>query len=67
MPDFNIKATQEVIIVIGDAGGDGGAWVVTPHGLKRVPDNNPELRAAYKTIVKNYAVLKKGVEQAGTR
>lgn len=59
MPDLNIKAMQEVIIVIGDAGGDGGSYVVTPNGLKKVPDNNPELRQAYKTIVKNYAVLKK--------
>lgn len=63
MPDLNIKATQEVIIVIGDAGGDGGHFVVTPHGLKKVPDNNPELRKAYDAIVKNYAVLKKAVAQ----
>ena len=61
MPDLNIKATQEVIIVIGDAGGDGGYFVVTPNGLKKVPDNNPELRKAYEAIVKNYAVLKKAV------
>lgn len=61
MPDLNIKATQEVIIVIGDAGGDGGGWVVTPKGLKRVPDNNPELSEAYQAIVKNYAVLKKAM------
>lgn len=59
MPDLNIKATQEVIIVIGDSGGDGGAVIVTPNGLKKVPDNNPELRKAYEAIVKNYAVLKK--------
>lgn len=64
MPDVkNIKATQEVIIIIGDGGGDGGAWVVTPNGLKRVPDNNPELREAFKAVVKNYAVLKKAVAQ----
>lgn len=59
MPDFNIKATQEVIIVIGDSGGDGGAVIVTPNGLKKVPDNNPELHKAYEALVKNYAVLKK--------
>lgn len=59
MPDLNIKATQEVIIIIGDAGGDGGYWIVTPNGLKKVPDNNPELREAYKNILKNFAVLKK--------
>lgn len=63
MPDLNIKATQEVIIVIGDSGGDGGGWVVTPNGLKKVPDNNPELRKALNAIVKNYAVLKKAVDQ----
>lgn len=61
MPDLNLRAAQEVIIVIGDAGGDGGAWVVTPHGLKRVPDNNPESRQALKAIAKNYEVLKKAV------
>jgi hypothetical protein len=58
MPDLNIRATQEVIIVIGDSGGDGGAVVVTPHGLKRVPGNNPELRKAYNELVRNYAILK---------
>jgi hypothetical protein len=63
MSDLNIKATQEVIIVIGDSGGDGGAMIVTPHGLKRVPDNNPELRRAYEAIVKNYAILKKAALQ----
>lgn len=63
MPDFNIKATQEVIIIIGDAGGDGGHFVVTPHGLKRVPDNNPETRKAFESIIKNYAVLKKAVAE----
>lgn len=68
MPDLNIKATQEVIIIIGDAGGDGGGWIVTPNGLKKVPDNNPELREAFQNIVKNYAVLKRGVvNQNATR
>jgi hypothetical protein len=61
MPDLNIRAEQEVIIVIGDAGGDGGGWVVTPKGLKRVPDNNPELSQALRAVVKNYAILKKAV------
>ncbi|HVQ44298.1 MAG TPA: hypothetical protein VMT30_05025 [Candidatus Saccharimonadia bacterium] len=55
----NVNATQEVIIVIGDASGDGGHFVVTPHGVKRVPDNNPGLREAYKAIAKNYAILQK--------
>ncbi len=63
MADLNIKATQEVIVIIGDAGGDGGGWMVTPNGLKKIPDNNPELREAYRAIVKNYAVLKKGINQ----
>ena len=61
MPDLNLKATQEVIVIIGDAGGDGGGWMVTPKGLKRIPDNNPELSEAYRAVVKNYAVLKKAV------
>ena len=61
MPDLNIRDAQEVIIVIGDAGGDGGGWVVTPKGLKRIPDNNPELAEAYRAVVKNYAILKKAV------
>jgi hypothetical protein len=61
MPDLNFKAAQEVIIVIGDAGGDGGGWVVTPNGLKRIPDNNPELAEALRTVVKNYAILKRAV------
>lgn len=61
MPDFNLEAAQEVIIVIGDAGGDGGGWVVTPNGLKRIPDNNPELAEALRAVVKNYAVLKRAV------
>lgn len=63
MPDLNLRAAQEVIIIIGDANGDGGHFVVTPHGLKRVPDNNPGLRKAFDAIVKNYAVLKKAVAE----
>ena len=59
MPDLNVKAAQEVIIVIGDSGGDGGATIITAHGLKRVPDNNPETRRAYEALVQNYNVLKK--------
>lgn len=65
MPDLNLKAAQEVIIVIGDAGGDGGGYVVTPNGLKKIPDNNPELREAFRAIVKNYAILKRGVVERG--
>lgn len=61
MPDLNIRDAQEVIIVIGDAGGDGGGWMVTPKGLKRIPDNNPESLEAYRAVVKNYAILKKAV------
>jgi hypothetical protein len=54
-----IKATQEVIMVIGQMGSDGGYFVVTPKGLKRVPDNNPGFKKAYAEIVKNYDILKK--------
>lgn len=63
MHDLNIKATQEVIVIIGESGGDGGGWIVTPNGLKRIPDNNPELREALKVVVKNYSILKRGVAQ----
>lgn len=59
MPDLNIEATQQIIVIIGDSGGDGGATILTPNGLKKVPDNNPELRKAYETLVKSYAVLEK--------
>ncbi|HEU5187040.1 MAG TPA: hypothetical protein VFT87_00905 [Candidatus Saccharimonadales bacterium] len=61
--DLNLKATQEVIVIIGDSGGDGGGWMVTPKGLKKIPDNNPELAQAFKAIVRNYAVLKKGLDK----
>jgi len=66
MPDLDLRAEQKVIIVIGDARGDGGAWVVTPHGLKRVPDNNPELHRAFEAVVKNYAILEKAVQEQKT-
>ncbi len=59
MHNLNMRATQEIIVIIGQEGGDGGYWVITPNGLKRVPDNNPELRHAYEAIVKNHAILQK--------
>lgn len=58
MPDIGpINANQEVIVIIGSSGSDGGYKVITPHGLKRVPDNNPEGRKAYAAILENYAKL----------
>lgn len=59
MPEIRpIKATQEVIIVIGDSGGDGGSLVITPNGVIKVPSNNPEGREAFNSLVKSYAKLK---------
>lgn len=58
MDPKNFKAIEEVILVIGNAGGDGGYSVLTPHGVVKVPSNNPEAREAYATIAKGYATLK---------
>jgi|GEM_PF-2513376 len=58
MDPNNFKAMEEVILVIGNMGGDGGYSVLTPHGVKKVPSNNPEAREAYATIAKGYAMLK---------
>ena len=51
------KEAEEVILVIGSNGSDGGYSVITPHGLKKVPGNNPEARAAFAAIAKSHASL----------
>ncbi|WP_047492370.1 hypothetical protein [Terriglobus sp. TAA 43] len=48
----NIKEIEEVIMVIGSKGSDGGYSVLTPHGLLHVPGNNPLIREAYAALVK---------------
>jgi hypothetical protein len=57
MPDLNFNATQEIILVIGSSGGDGGCKVLTPHGVVHVPGNNPDGRRAYETVMKDFAAL----------
>ena len=57
MTDFNFRATQEVILVIGSSGGDGGCSVLTPHGVVHVPGNNPDGRRAFETVMKEFATL----------
>jgi hypothetical protein len=63
----NIKAVEEIILVIGQRGGDGGYSVLTPHGIKKVPSNNPEAREAFNAVEKSFAKLQAiaGKEQAG--
>lgn len=53
----NFKAMEEVILVIGNSGGDAGYTVITKHGVVHVPGNNPMAREAYAAIAKNYAIL----------
>lgn len=53
----NSKAIEEVILVIGTRGSDAGYSVLTPHGLRRVPGNNPEAREAFATLTKSFAKL----------
>jgi len=47
-----LKQIEEVIMVIGSKGSDGGYSVLTPHGLLHVPGNNPLIREAYAALVK---------------
>jgi hypothetical protein len=65
----NIKAIEEVILVIGSRGSDAGYSVLTPHGVVHVPGNNPLAREAFEALTISYAKLQeiaqKG-EQAGT-
>jgi hypothetical protein len=63
MPDIRLK--EEVILVIGVVGSDGGYSVLTPHGLKRIPGNNPMAREAYDAVMKSYTKLQEIAQQAG--
>jgi hypothetical protein len=55
MPD--LKMAQQVILVIGDMGGDGGYTVLTPHGLVHVPGNNPMAQEAAEGLMKSFTAL----------
>lgn len=58
MPDFNnFKAMEEIILVIGNMGGDGGYSVLTPHGVVHVPGNNPMAHEAIEAMMKSYKAL----------
>jgi hypothetical protein len=53
----NIKAIEEVILVIGSMGSDAGYSVLTPHGVVHVPGNNPLAREAFEALTKSFAKL----------
>jgi hypothetical protein len=53
----NIREIEEVIMVIGRAGSDGGYSVLTPHGLVHVPGNNPMAREAFQALKTSYTKL----------
>lgn len=52
-----IQLKEEIILVIGAFGSDAGYSVLTPHGVKHVPGNNPMAREAYGELTKSYAKL----------
>jgi hypothetical protein len=52
-----IHLKEEIILVIGAFGSDAGYSVLTPHGVKHIPGNNPMAREAYETLTKSYAKL----------
>jgi hypothetical protein len=65
----NIRAIEEVILVIGSAGSDAGYSVLTPHGVVHVPGNNPLAREAFEALTRSYAKLQEIAQQgaqAGT-
>ena len=53
----NLKLKEEVILVIGSMGSDAGYTVLTPHGVRHVPSNNPMAREAFDALTKNYIKL----------
>jgi hypothetical protein len=59
-----IHLKEEVILVIGAIGTDAPYSVLTPHGLKHVPGNNPMAREAYEALTKSYAKLQQ-IAQTG--
>jgi hypothetical protein len=59
-----IQQKEEVILVIGAAGSDAPYSVLTPHGLKHVPGNNPFAREAFEALTKSFAKLQQ-IAQTG--
>lgn len=57
MPPSTLKEKEEVILVIGNMGGDAGYSVLTPHGIVHVPGNNPMAREAIESMMKGYTAL----------
>lgn len=53
----NFRAMEEIILVIGQLGSDGGYSVLTPHGVVHVPGNNPLAREAVEAMTKSYKAL----------
>ncbi len=61
----NIHLQEEILLVVGALGSDAGSKVLTPHGVKKVPSNNPEAREAYETLTKSYAKLQEIAQKEG--
>ncbi len=51
------KAVEEIILVIGNMGGDAGYSVLTPHGVVRVPGNNPLAKEAFSALKASFTKL----------
>jgi hypothetical protein len=61
-----IQLKEEIILVIGAFGSDAGYKVLTPHGVKVVPDNNPLAREAYAQLTKSFAKLQEIAQKERT-
>jgi hypothetical protein len=63
----NVIAKEEVLLVLGSSGSDGGYRLLTPHGIVKVPSNNPEARVALEALTQSYEKLQSIAvkEQAG--
>ena len=55
MAELNLR--EEVILVIGNMGGDAGYSVLTPHGIVHVPGNNPMVQQAFQALMNNFKIL----------
>ena len=61
-----IHLKEEILLVIGAFGSDAGYSVLTPHGVKHVPGNNPMAREAYAELTKSYAKLQEIAQKERT-